>query len=120
MTKLMILILIIAFVFTAQAGSKQITPEEFQHWKVVKITPAPQPGFYWMFFKNPDHSSEIKTVAALVSAESYLYGYRYFEGIDIYEFKLDPKTGRYIGGLISDEEREACVKCHLSKSGLKI
>lgn len=116
---LLALILAFALVSAVLAESEQINPEEILNWEVIKITPAPQPGFLWMFLRNPNYYSEIKIVAALANIKFYLFGYRYFRGVSPYEFKLNPETGEYIGGLLSGEERKSCVRCHRAKLGLE-
>lgn len=108
---LTVLVLTIALVFAGQENPEQITPEEFQHWEVIKVVPG-QSGLYWLFFRNPDYFSNLKIIAGLVNVEFVLLGYRYFRGVNVYEFKLEPETGKYIGGLLTGEKRRLCIKCH--------
>lgn len=95
----------------AQGEARQIMPEELRDWRVIEAVPT-EPGLYMVSLRNPDPYSEVKIVLAIVSDKSVIFGYRYFRGPDAYDFKLDFKTGKWIGGLLSGKEKKACAKCH--------
>ena len=90
---------------------QQTSPEQFQEWEVLKVVPA-SPFSFWAYYKNPNPDSEIKIVAAELDSQGKLYAYRYFKGINPYEFVLNSETGKYIGGLVTEQTRRMCIECH--------
>lgn len=113
MKKLFSLCVIVALLLVVgYAASQSLTPkpEEFLKWEVVNVLPA-EPGVYWIFHKNPDPKSRIKTIVAATTIENKLIEYRYFEGVNVYVFWLDD-TEKFVGGLVTGEKRSVCVSCH--------
>ena len=78
---------------------------QYSKWLIILI-------WFTIFFRNSNYYSEIKIVIALIDINHIVHRYRYFRGINAYEFVFDSKTGKYIGGVLTWEKRQKCFTCH--------
>ena len=115
LTFLMVICLILLMaLLTGFTWEGELDPDEFDNWKIVKISPTPR-GFIWVFIRNPDQESPIKIVAQIATPDFTLIGYRYLKDGEPYVYGFDPEQDKYVRIELSEEKRRRCMECHESR-----
>ncbi len=119
------LIMVLAVVFTAGLTAAEVlkyegelNPNEFSEWEVIGRR---QTSHYESeeAIVNPDENSNIQIVQVFFFRTT-ITKYRYFKGIDIYDYRLNNATKTYERYIYTEEERQGCVKCHKDRLGTRI
>lgn len=113
------IILLISLSFLGFSWEGELDPNEFDKWELISTQPTPQ-GLLWMYMKNPDEASPIDIVAMAIDMNATLLGYRYFKNGKPYSFVFDDSQEKYVERHFTDEQINACMKCHQDKLGLRI
>jgi len=110
---LAILVLVMSLTLVSFDWEGELDPNEFDKWEVISKHITPQ-GI-WIFVKNPDETSSIKTVVMLVNFQGTIVGYKYFKYGRPYQFILDTIQNKYVQYHLTKEQVQGCMKCHSDK-----
>jgi len=91
-----------------------LNPESFNDWLLIDGTTAIlSPFLYSGTIQNPDKDASIERVKIILTfPDSTLLQYEYFQGGEIFAYRLDNEQNRYVRHVYTDELIKACMACH--------
>ena len=110
----MLMALLLVVVTSAFTWEGELNPNNFDSWSLTNVFPLPS-GLTFIIIQNPNEMSGIRKVALVVDQYSNLLGYRYFKQAEPYLYIFDLEEEKYKRKILTKEEGDACMKCHLDK-----
>ena len=108
---LVVLVLVVSLTLVSFTYDGELDPNNFDKWEEISRHITPQ-GRFWVFIKNPDETSSIKTVVMLVTFQGNLIGYRYFKYGRPYQFTLNTIQDKYVQYHFTKKQIQGCMRCH--------